>query len=186
MRIYDVSAISAPRPAVSNNDADRLVELYWERAYRFAAMVTRNQHESADIAQEALLKVLRRQDRFDPGRGTFDSWLWRIVLNVARDAGRAASRRQALLERLHVLGRAEQGPNAEEMALQHMNDERLLAAVHRLTKLPRTLVALRFGARLSYREIGDQMGMTEAAALMATRRALAFLRKDIESKETLR
>jgi RNA polymerase sigma factor (sigma-70 family) len=79
-----MSAISAPRPAVSNNDAEHLLELYWERAYRFAAMITRNQHESADIAQEALLKVLRQLDRFDPDRGSFDSWLWRIVLNVAK------------------------------------------------------------------------------------------------------
>ena len=38
--------------------ADRLVELYWERAYRFAVMITRNDQESADIAQEALTKVL--------------------------------------------------------------------------------------------------------------------------------
>jgi hypothetical protein len=59
-------AISAPRPARSTNDAEHLLELYWERAYRFAAMITRNQHESADIAQEALLKVLRQLDRFDP------------------------------------------------------------------------------------------------------------------------
>ena len=179
-------AISAPRPAGSTNDAEHLLELYWERAYRFAAMITRNQHESADIAQEALLKVLRQLDRFDPGRGSFDSWLWRIVLNVARDAGRAASRRQALLERLQSFGRIEEGPNAEVVALQHISDERLLGAVHGLDKLPRTLIALRFGAHLSYREIGEQMGMTEAAALMATRRALVFLRKNIELKEALR
>ncbi len=181
-----MSAISAPRPTVSNDGAEQLLELYWERAYRFAAMITRNQHESADIAQEALLKVLRQLDRFDPGLGSFDSWLWRIVINVARDAGRAASRQQALMERLQRLGRIEEGPNAEVIALQHMSDERLLRAVHRLRKLPRTLIALRFGAHLSYREIGDQMGMTEAAALMATRRALALLRKDIELKEALR
>jgi RNA polymerase sigma-70 factor (ECF subfamily) len=181
-----MSAISAPRPAVSNDVTEQLLELYWERAYRFAAMITRNQHESADIAQEALLKVLRQLDRFDPGRGSFDSWLWRIVLNIARDAGRAASRQQALIERLQSLGRIEEGPNAEVVALQHISDERLLGAVHRLRKLPRTLIALRFGAHLSYREIGEQMGMTEAAALMATRRALAFLRKDVELKEALR
>jgi DNA-directed RNA polymerase specialized sigma24 family protein len=51
--------------------------------------------------------------------------------------------------------------------------------------MPRTLIALRFGAGLPYREIGKQMGLSEAAALMATRRALARLRKEIEPKETL-
>jgi RNA polymerase sigma-70 factor (ECF subfamily) len=168
---------------VSRDDTERLLDLSWERAYRFAAMITHNRQESADIAQEALVKVLRQFDRFDPSRGTFESWLWRIVLNVARDAGRAAGRRQALLERLQGFGWTDPRINAEVLALQHISDERLLGAVHRLAKVPRTLIALRFGARLSYREIGEQMGMTEAAALMATRRALALLRKDIESKE---
>jgi DNA-directed RNA polymerase specialized sigma24 family protein len=47
------------------------------------------------------------------------------------------------------------------------------------------VIALRFGAHLTYREIGEHLGMTEAAALMATRRALSALRKEIESKEAL-
>ena len=54
------NTISAPRPG-STNDAEHLLELYWERVYRFAALITRYQHESADIAQEALLKVLRQR-----------------------------------------------------------------------------------------------------------------------------
>jgi len=53
--------------------ADRLVELYWERAYRFAAIITRNDQESADIAQEALTKVLSQIGKYDPDQGSFES-----------------------------------------------------------------------------------------------------------------
>ena len=121
----------------------------------------------------------------DPDQGSFESWLWRIVLNVARDAGRSAGRRQALLERIQNFGRDLSVGDAEELALQHLSDEQVLVAVRRLPKRPRTVIAMRFGAHLTYREIGEQLGVSEAAALMTTRRALGALRRDIELKEAL-
>lgn len=179
-----MSANQTQLPDVQTATAGELVGMYWERAYRFAAMVTRNDQEAADIAQEALLKVLRHIDRFDASQGSFESWLWRIVLNTARDAGRAAARRQALLDRLRSLGRAGLPSDAEALALRRLEDRQLLAAVRRLPKHPRTVIALRFGAGLSYREVGHHMGINEAAALMATRRALSTLRSVI-TKELL-
>jgi RNA polymerase sigma factor (sigma-70 family) len=67
--------------------------------------------------------------------------------------------------------------------LRRLDDARLLAAVRRLPKRPRTVIALRFGAQLSYREVGAQIGLSEAAALMATRRALARLRLLLQTEE---
>jgi RNA polymerase sigma-70 factor (ECF subfamily) len=179
-----VKAIQDALPQSRPSHADDLIELYWNRAYRFAAMVTRNDQESADIAQEALLKALRHLDRFDSKQGTFESWLWQIVLNTARDAGRAAGRRQALVDRLKLNGRVAADGDAETLALRRLGDNQLLSAVRGLPKQPRTVIALRFGAGLSYREMGRQMGISEAAALMATRRALATLRRNINSKES--
>jgi RNA polymerase sigma-70 factor (ECF subfamily) len=161
------------------------VDLYWDRAYRFAAMITRNDQESADIAQDALLKALRHLDSFDPEQGTFESWLWQIVLNAARDARRAGGRRQALFDRLMLHRRGEADSDSEAIALRRLDDDHLLAAVRGLPTQPRTVIALRFGAGLSYREIGRQLGISEAAALMATRRALATLRRNITPKESL-
>ena len=80
--------------------AELLAEHYAHPVHRFAAMVTRNSQDSADLAQEALVRALRLRHRYDPQRGTFEAWLWRIVVNVARDAGRAARRHRFLLDRL--------------------------------------------------------------------------------------
>src|SRR6202035_326524 len=80
--------------------ADEVAVRYWAQAYRFAAMLAPSNGESQDIAQEALLRVIRTLHRFDPLRGTFDAWLWHVVLNVARDAGRASLRRAGLFDRL--------------------------------------------------------------------------------------
>lgn len=159
---------------------DEVVARYWAQAFRFAAMVAPSDHESQDIAQEALVLVVRRLETFDPSKGTFDAWLWRIVLNVARDAGRASVRRASLFDRLQLDHSTVPPTDIESLALQRIDDAELLEAVRALKARPRTLVALRFGAQLTYPEIAAQLGISEAAALMATRRALAVLRKKMK------
>lgn len=180
--------MNAVEPAIEPHSTGNawLVEAYWERAYRFAAMVARDDQESADIAQDALLRAWQRIGRFDADQGTFESWLWRVVLNVARDAGRASGRRMALLDRMRMLSDQTAARDAETLALKVISDQALLAAIRRLPRRWRTLVALRYGARLSYAEISRQLGLSEAAALMATRRALIALRASIASMEESR
>jgi RNA polymerase sigma-70 factor, ECF subfamily len=180
-----MSATSPSTPELPTESVPRLAELYWERAYRFAAMVTRNDQESQDVAQEALVRALNQADSYDPERGSFEAWLWTIVLNAARDAGRASGRRVALLERLYR-HQVRISAQLEDLAIRRLGDGDLLAAVRQLPRRPRTVVGLRFGAGLSYRQIGEQLGLSEAAALMAVRRALGRLRKELVSKEALK
>jgi RNA polymerase sigma factor (sigma-70 family) len=159
-----------------------LVERYWQRAHRFAAMVTLNDQDAGDVAQEAMERAIRNLDHYSSDRGAFDGWIWRIVLNVARDAGRASTRRTALFDRLVAFHRAAAVPDAESLALENIGDRELLDAVRALDARPRTMIALRFGAQLTYAEIGEQVGVSEAAAVMATRRALAMLRRKLQEK----
>lgn len=173
-----VREVSCDRPIAEL--ADVVIDRYWERAYRFAALVSRNDQDSLDIAQEALLQVVKRLEQFDPRRGSLDSWLWRIVVNVARDAGRASARRASLLERLRLHQRGIPEPDVEERALRRLTDEQVMEAVRRLKPRARTLIALRFGAQLSYGEIAEHLHVSEAAALMATRRALHGLREHLD------
>jgi RNA polymerase sigma factor (sigma-70 family) len=153
-----------------------LVNQHVESVYRFVAMVARNDQDSADLAQEALARAIRSLHRYDSAKGPLDAWLWRIVVNVARDAGRASVRRRSLGERLSGHAAADV-TTVEDEVLRHLDDVALLAEVRALPKRARTLVALRFGANLTYSEMAQQLGLTPQAALMATRRALAQLRR---------
>lgn len=153
---------------------------YAPRVYRFAAMVARGDVEAEDLAQEALIRAIRKLSRFDPTRGTAEAWLWRIVMNTARDAGRVAARRHALWERL--VTQRQELPMTESVALGRLDDRDLLQAVRRLPARDRSLIALRFGADLDYAAVGLASGLTAAAATMAVRRAIAKLRNYLEDQ----
>jgi RNA polymerase sigma factor (sigma-70 family) len=161
--------------------AQELCDRYADRVYRFAAMVGRDRTEAEDLAQDALERAIRGLHTYDPARGELERWLFRIVVNAARDAGRVARRRQMVWERLVSMR-----PSAEADSMDiadSLADETIMAAVRSLKPRDRALIALRFGADLDYAAVGTHMGLSAAAAQVATGRALALLRKQLEQME---
>lgn len=159
---------------------EAVATLYLPLVHRFAVMVSPRSRDPEDLAQDALLRVLERLDQFDPRRGPFEAWLWRVVLNTARDAGRAARRREFLLERLAGhRATSDTAHGVEDAALQAIRDRDLLAAVQRLPRRYRTLIALRYGAGLTSSEAASVLGITRMSAAKASRRALDRLREDL-------
>lgn len=156
-------------------DAEQLCHLYAERVYRFATMVSNRPEDAEDLAQDALERAIRALDRYDSERGA-EPWLWRIVVNAARDRGRVERRHLLLLERVAAfLPRPAIDPDQPINAA--IGDEQLLDAVRHLPRRDRALIALRFGADLEYAQVGASLGMTAGAAGLATRRALATLKR---------
>jgi len=175
----DVSGPATPVPLT----AEAFAATYTERVHRFAVLVSPRTSDPDDLAQEALARVLARLDRYDPRRGAMEAWLWQIVLNLARDAGRAAGRSELLLGRLalhHGSGRAE--ASAESVALRRLEDDALVDAVRRLPRRYRTVIALRFGAGLRATEAAEVLGTTRMSVVHATRRALDRLRPLVEEE----
>jgi RNA polymerase sigma-70 factor (ECF subfamily) len=162
--------------------AETLCRLSAGRVYKFAQMVSRDSGDAEDLAQDALERAIRGLKKFDPSKGDLDAWLWRIVVNAGRDAGRIARRERVLVERLTGHWWVEQ--RVVDVSDGFSGDE-LLAAVRALSPRHRAVIALRYGADLDYRRVGLALGISEAAALMTTRRALSNLRTRL-SKEYVR
>lgn len=153
------------------------------RVHRFAVMVCPVGADPDDLAQQALLKALERSATYDPRQGPVENWIWRIVVNVARDAGRLARRTEFLFDRL--VAREAHAPALvpEDMAMDRIRDQELIAAVRALPRRYRTLIALRYGAALPPTEIAQLLGTTRMAVAKGTRRALDRLRIELQNKE---
>lgn len=171
-------AVGAADDGVAALNGAELCERYADRIYRFAAMLCANQSDAEDLAHDAVVRAIRGLPSLDSGRGSVQAWLWRIVVNAARDAGRAEHRRTRLLARIRERFRPEQD-SAVDIA-DSIADERLVDAIRRLPPRHRTLIALRFGADLDYASVGAALDVTALAARLATRRALLSLKQDLE------
>jgi len=144
-----------------------LEELYQARLpvfRRVAAGITGNRESARDAVQEAFVTAVRKRRSFR-GDGPLEAWVWRIVVNTARNH----HRRDAVRSRAEadVARRAESEPLGAELPL------------HLLTDRQREVVFLHYFADLGYEEIGAALaiapgtvGATLNAARATLRRAL--------------
>ena len=155
---------------------ETLCNVYAARVFKFAQLVSRDSAAAEDLAQDALERAIRGLPTFDPSKGQVEGWLWRIVVNAGRDAGRVARRQRRLFELL-----VDRWPldDRTQDVMDAIPSDRLLQAVRALSARYRAVVALRYGADLSYRDVGRSLGISENAALMTTRRALGILRRSL-------
>jgi RNA polymerase sigma-70 factor (ECF subfamily) len=125
-----------------------------------------------DLAQEVFVRVLLAKDRYRP-EAAFSTWLYRIVLNVARDAGRKNRRRP---ERLESVQPAD-GSQPPAAALAH---EEVVAKVNRaMDHLPdelRDVVMMKHYGDLTFAEIAEVTGDPASTVKSRMQAALVQLR----------
>lgn len=143
------------------------------RVYSYVAYRVGDGPEAEDVTSETFERALRYRGSFDPRRGDPASWLIGIARRCIADA--------ALRRELPA------GEAAEREVEGHEDDavRRLVlaAAVARLDERERELVALRYGADLTARQIGQLLGMKTNAVEVALHRALARLRRELGAED---
>ena len=173
----------APARAAPAMTAEELCRTYAAEVCRLAAMMSAGREDAEDLAQEALMRAVRSLRHYDPSRGPVKRWLWRIVVNAARDAAGRRRRMADLVVRLGVLAVSE-ADDVEDTVLRRLRDTDLHAALRALPLRDQTLLALRYGVGLDTSEVADAVGLNTETASRAVRRALARLRARL--KETNR
>ena len=159
--------------------AETLCQTYAGRLYKFAQLISIDSTNAEDLAQDALERAIRGLKTFNPAKGEIEGWLWRIVVNAGRDAGRIAGRQRLVFELL-----ADRWSLDEKIVDlgDQLGTAEVVEAVRALSPRHRAAIALRYGADLNYRAVGHALGISEAAALMATRRALSNLRSRLSQE----
>jgi RNA polymerase sigma factor (sigma-70 family) len=131
--------------------------------------------DADDCLQEVLVAALRAYPELRPDSNV-RGWLFTIAYRKAIDVHRANTRRRALAET--VAGRADAVQPASEPPTPA--DDSLWDAVRRLPPQQRAAVLHRFLHDLPYREVGEIIGCSEAAARQNVRAALQHLREEQE------
>jgi RNA polymerase sigma-70 factor (ECF subfamily) len=135
-----------------------LVERYWDALHRWLFRLARDRHTAEDLTQETFLKALNGLHSFRPGTN-FRAWLFRIAHNTFANQRRSSRPREPLPEDLPL---SEDGPL--EKALSRESLHLLGQTVGRLPPEFKAAFLLRVDEGLSFREIGDVLGVTEETA----------------------
>ena len=144
--------------------------------YNVAYRLTGNDDDAFDLVQEALLRVRKGLETYQPG--SMEGWLSRIVTNVFLDEVRRKRRRpiEVLPEDPERL--LPSSPGADE-ATDRLSDEVQLA-LRRLPEEFRTAVVLCDVVGLSYEEIADAIGVPVGTVRSRIHRGRRMLREALQ------
>jgi RNA polymerase sigma factor (sigma-70 family) len=142
------------------------------RIYSYVAYRVGDGPDAEDVTSEVFERALRYRNSYDASRGEPLAWLIGIARRCIDDA--AARPRAEAGEQPEV----NSGEDLEGEALQRIT---VAAAVDGLDERSRELIALRYGADLSARQIGEILGLKTNAVEVALHRTLARLRPELES-----
>src|SRR5512145_1244925 len=145
----------AQRTLTGDTDAFAvLVDRYQRTVYNLAYRMLDNAQEAEDVTQEVFIRTYQSLRRYDPSRRFF-SWIYRIAINCCLTARSKPSARS--------LDPATEAALLDPALLpeqQVARSEMRMAVRRAIVQLPaheRSLVALRYGADLSYEEIAATM-----------------------------
>ncbi len=138
-----------------------------------------NEHDAADVVQEAYLRAFRSIARFR-GDSAVSTWLYRIVANCSSSylsrRARSHSRQTHLEEGLAVAeSRAER--DLEAVIGASVDRASLVAALRRLPPSLRAPVVLRDVYDLPHEAIAKELGISRAAAKVRLHRGRRRLRE---------
>jgi RNA polymerase sigma-70 factor (ECF subfamily) len=152
-----------------------LFETHKDRVYSIALRYAGDPAVAMDIAQEVFVKLMSRIGQFR-GDSSFESWLYRLVVNCCLDHRRRHKRLQPLLDEVLDLFRSPQQTPLEDLMRDEMQAE-VRRVVAKLAPEQRIAVVLRYTEGLSYEEIAEATGCSRGTVASRLNRAHKILER---------
>jgi len=149
--------------------------------YRTAVLTLGGPADAEDILQEVFVQVHRFLGSFDPARGAFTTWLYRITVNKCLNWRRRRSPEQSLEE---IAEHALRAP--ADMQNQQAEKESVQQALGRLNRKLRVVVILRHYWDLSYAEIANILDLPLGTVKSRLNLAMRTLHKDLQGEPSSR
>jgi RNA polymerase sigma-70 factor (ECF subfamily) len=155
---------------------EHLVERHYMTVYRISYKWCGVKQDAEDIAQDVFVKLARKLKTFRQ-KSSFQTWLYRIVINTAKDFTRKCATTRAYESAFA----SEHGPNNPEQPEEHHHDAtRLYRELAKLPEKQRVTILLVLGEGLSHREAAHVLNCPEATVSWRIFQARKKLKKSLE------
>lgn len=158
-----------------------LYRVYAGDVYRLVYGLLGHREDAEEVVQDAFIYAMRNLARYDPDRAGFRTWLFTIAISRARNKRRrrwlpTVSLRQLLQWGAEPAAPADSDRPPEASAERANLQEEVRAALNQLSPKLREAAVLRYFEGLTYKEIGQILGIPHKTAESRVRLAHKALR----------
>ena len=149
---------------------EALVRRWQQPVARFVFHLVGREEMVADLCQEVFLRVYEHRARYRE-TGAFSGWLYRIALNVVRDANRRRRQEPFALDGIEL---ADAEPSPEAICEQAERGRLVAQTIAELPEALRLVLVLRHYEEMSFEDIARFLG--EPASTIKSRFSAALQR----------
>jgi RNA polymerase sigma-70 factor, ECF subfamily len=180
-RMTPQSAASLVRAIAMRRDREAFKELFSYYAPRVQTMLARSGAAgeiAEDLAQETLIAVWHKAERYDPGRATVSAWIFAIARNLRIDRFRRDQRSKLFQVYEFVQPAESPPPDAPLEAVER--ESRVRAALAELPEEQVRVVELSFFEGRPHGDIATTLGIPLGTVKSRLRLAMARLREFLD------
>jgi RNA polymerase sigma-70 factor, ECF subfamily len=166
----------------------KLYDRYSRTVFGVGLKILSDRSMAEELVQEVFLKVWRSSGTFDPSRGSFSTWLYRVTRSVALDLYRKRARRVRPVSdgNPHLDSSRDPSAGPQEVADESWLSWRVSRALEVLDAPHREVIDLAYFSGLTQSEISERTGVPLGTVKSRMASAYKSLRKELVSQGTSR
>lgn len=154
-----------------------LVDRHTNRFYRIAYRFVSSRDDAEDIVQDAFLKLWKRPNLWDPGKGAkFTTWFYRVVINMCLDH----RKKKKLINLSEDIEFADESPGPDVLFDVHQKQTLLERLIDELPERQQLAINLCFYEGLSNNEAAQIIGVKVKALQSLVMRAKTTLKHKVK------
>ena len=169
-----------------------LYDRYSRTVYAVGSKILSERSLAEELVQEVFLKVWRSAGSFDPSRGSFSTWLYRVTRSCATDLYRKRARGGGIRtvagdsDEYIATSVADTSAGPQEVVDDSWLSWRVSRALEALDERQREVIELAYFGDLSQREISERTGLALGTVKSRTASAFRKLRAELALGDTSR
>ena len=163
------------RAQIDPHEFAPIYDHYFPQVYNYVRYRVQNPQWADDLTAEVFQRILAKLHTYSAQKASFRAWLFAIARNQVNDHFRAQKFHNWISFDL-LAQHSDDLPSPEQVVIRQDNHQSLLAAVQQLQPRERDIIALKFAAGLTNREIAKLLGLKESHVGVILYRSLKQLR----------
>ena len=181
----DIDSLLRERNTNDSELAEAIMQIYFSSLFSLAQSLLDDPDEAEDAVQEAVIKAVRRIDRYRIG-SNFRAWVVTICINTCRGQLRKNKAMGSLQTSLRVLWpRNHNSANPQVLAELDERDSILWESMRALDEKYRTPILLKVVHEIPAHEIATALGIKEKTVYTRMYEGFRRLRSELDGKITL-